>query len=140
MSKDYESLYHVFRWCKWYQGGKCINEAFAGSSADVDGVYKVAEDGRLSGVLEETLGSVKFSAVESAIIAKLEEFNLSRKRINDVIGDFALAMESFLGKDCRDALDEAVSKLYQDDAVSREKSGEGVEIADPHTFYCKEFW
>ena len=34
---DYDSLYHTCRWCKWYQGGKCINEAFAGTQIDAEG-------------------------------------------------------------------------------------------------------
>lgn len=60
---DYDSLYHCCRWCKWYQGGKCLNEAFK-VQKDTTDTYKIAEDGRLSGVIEETLGSMKQDKAE----------------------------------------------------------------------------
>ena len=37
-------------------------------------------------------------------------------------------------------LDEVISKLYQNDADTHAESSEGVDIADPHSFYCKEFF
>ena len=53
MSKsDLEDMYHTCRWCKYYQDGKCVHEAFAGTQIDVSCIYQVAEDGMLSGVIE----------------------------------------------------------------------------------------
>lgn len=74
---DYDSLYHTCRWCKWYQGGKCVNEAFAGVEMDVMGVYQVSEEGRLSGVIEETLHSVDTSKMEQDLREVLQSFKLS---------------------------------------------------------------
>lgn len=135
-----DDMYRVCRWCKWYSDGKCFNEAFSQAEAETLGVYQVAEDGRLSEVLEETLGSVKTTEIEREIVSKLEEFKLSNKRIQELILTFRKALEEFLAVDCKEGLDEAISKLYQEDAESRGKSSEGIEISDPRTFYCKEFF
>lgn len=64
MSKaELEDLYHTCRWCKYYQGGVCINEAFT-ACRDTLPVYAVAEDGRLSECIRETLGSISTDKVE----------------------------------------------------------------------------
>lgn len=135
---DYDSLYHCCRWCKWYRGGKCFNEAFK-AQKDTIGTYKVAEDGRLSGVIEETLGSMKQDKAERELTLKLAEYNLSKKRVDEILALFRKVRSEF-DTECKEALDNAISRLYQDDADSRADSYEGVEIADPHTFYCKEFF
>lgn len=137
---DYESLYHVCRWCKWYQGGKCINEVFAGTQIDAEGVYQVAEDGRLSGVIEETLHSVNTSKMENDLKEVLYDFNLSDKRIKEFFKAFGECLTEFYDMRLKDELDEAVSMLYQKDAEKRGTEFSGIEIADPTTFYCKEFW
>lgn len=44
MSKaELEDMYHTCRWCKYYQGGVCINKAFT-ACRDTLPVYAVAED------------------------------------------------------------------------------------------------
>lgn len=139
---DYESLYHTCRWCKWYQDGKCVNEAFAGTQMDAEGVYQVAEDGRLSGVIEETLHSVDTSKLEHDLREVLQSFKLSDKRLKAFFEAFGECLTEFYDMSLKEKLDEAVSRLYQGDAETRgtEFKGGGVEIADPTTFYCKEFW
>lgn len=143
MSKsDLEDMYHTCRWCKYYQDGKCVHEAFAGTQIDVAGIYQVAEDGRLSGVIEETLNSVDTSKMESDLGSVLKSFNLSDKRIKGFFEAFGDCLVEFFDGVCKEALDEVVSRLYQSDAEQRSKEAEGggVEIADPHSFYCKEFF
>lgn len=93
---DYESLYHTCRWCKWYQDGKCVNEAFAGTQIDAEGVYQVAEDGRLSGVIEETLHSVDTSKLEHDLREVLQSFKLSDKRIKAFLRRLESALLSFM--------------------------------------------
>lgn len=137
---DYDSLYHTCRWCKWYQGGKCVNEAFAGVEMDVMGVYQVSEEGRLSGVIEETLHSVDTSKMEQDLREVLQSFKLSDKRIKEFFKAFGECLTEFYDMSLKEKLDEEVSFLYQRDAESRGTQFRGVEIADPYTFYCKEFW
>lgn len=62
MMSDLDEMYHVCRWCKWYEGGKCTNAAFS-KEIDTSGVYRVAEDGRLSGTIEETLNSISIAKI-----------------------------------------------------------------------------
>ena len=95
---DYESLYHTCRWCKWYQGGKCINEAFAGTQIDAEGVYQVAEDGRLSGVIEETLHSADTSKLEHDLREVLQSFKLSDKRLKAFFEAFGECLTEFYDK------------------------------------------
>lgn len=65
MSKGLDDLYHVCRWCKYYKAGMCINGCFgAGDSVDLFDIYAIAESGKLSGVIEETLNSIKPVKIE----------------------------------------------------------------------------
>lgn len=139
---DYDSLYHVCRWCKWYQGGKCVNEAFAGTQMDAMGVYQVSEDGRLSGVIEETLHSVDTSKLDHDLRAVLQSFKLSDKKIKAFFAAFGESLTEFYDGILKEKLDEEIAFLYQSDAETRgtQFKGGGVEISDPNTFYCKEFW
>lgn len=140
MSKaELEDMYHTCRWCKYYQGGVCINEAFT-ACRDTLSVYAVAEDGRLSECIRETLGSISTDKVERELRYKLEEFHLSNKRIDEVIQLFREKMEELFDAEYVEKLDGAISRLYQNDADTHAESSEGVDIADPHSFYCKEFF
>ncbi len=137
---DYERLNHVCRCCKWYQDGKCINKAFAGAQADTMGVYQVDEDGRLSGVLEETLHSVDTSKMEHDLREVLQRLKLSDKKIKEFFAAFRECLTEFYDTSLKEELDDAISRLYQNAAENRGTESYSVEIADPSTFYCKEFW
>ena len=137
---NFDDLYHTCRWCKWFVGGKCVNEAFS-KEVDTIPVYLVAEDGRLSGVIEETLNSVSIERVERELEKLLQGFNLSNKRVDEALQVLRDMLPEWLDFECKPKLDEAVSKLYQDEADKVYSSVDGgVEISDPERFYCKEFW
>lgn len=87
MSKaELEDMYHTCRWCKYFSNGKCINDrAFGGTEILSEAVYGIAEEGRLAGVLEETLGSVKASKLSNRLRDVLESYKLSGKRVNEVL-------------------------------------------------------
>lgn len=140
MSKaELEDLYHTCRWCKWFSNGKCINDrAFGGTEILSEAVYGIAEEGRFAGVLEETLGSVKASKLSNRLRDMLESYKLSGKRIDEVLELVSESLEEFLGTDCKEALDEAISRLYQNNTDNLGSGG--VIISDPHSFYCKEFF
>lgn len=140
MRINLEDMYRCCRWCKWYQGERCINEAFTGYQVDPDGVYKVAEDGRLSGVIEETLHSVDIGKMEADLKEVLRELKVSEKKIKSFFEGFGDCLNEFYDFKCKDSLDEAISVLYQNDAIRRDKEGGGIYIRDPESFYCREFW
>lgn len=138
MSKELDDLYHACRWCKYYKDGMCINECFGSEgSVDMFDIYAIAESGKLSGVIEETLNSVKPVKIERELRDKLLSFKLSNKRVDEVLQVFRECLGEFFDFDCKPKLDEEISKLYQGVKTGYE---DGVEINDPHTFYCKEFW
>ena len=136
---DLEDMYHTCRWCKWFSDGKCINDrAFGGTEILSEAVYDIAEEGRLAGVLEETFGSVKASNLSNRLRDMLESYKLSGKRVSEVLELVAESLEEFLGTDCKEALDDAISRLYKNNTDNLGSGG--VIIADPHSFYCKEFF
>lgn len=138
MSKGLDDLYHVCRWCKYYKDGMCINGCFgAGDSVDILDIYAIAESGKLSGVIEETLNSIKPVKIERELRDKLFSFKLSEKRVGEVLQLFRECLGEFLDFECKSKLGEEISRLYQ---AVKTGDGDGVEIKDPHTFYCKEFW
>lgn len=49
-------------------------------------------------------------------------------------------MEELFDAEYVEKLDGDISRLYQNDADTHAESSEGVDIADPHSFYCKEFF
>lgn len=137
---DLEDMYHVCRWCKWYIGGKCVNETFS-KEVDTTPIYQVAESGKLSEVISETLGSISTKKIQEELREKLESFKLSDKRISEVIEVLSSEMAELVDEVCKPRLDQAISVLYQGKADTAFTSVEGgVEIADPESFYCKEFW
>ena len=140
MSNEYEAggMYHTCRWCKWFQNGACINKALCPTDTiDILDIYAIAESGRLSEVIEEILNSCSTRKIERELTDKLLSYNLSKKRVDEVIQVFRDCLGEFLDFECKPELDRAVSKLYQE---VQGKDAEGVEISDPTTFYCKEFW
>jgi hypothetical protein len=130
-----DEMYHTCRWCKYYDKGYCHNKAFGGY--DDIGLYEVAESGRLSEVIEETLNSIDPKSITDELKAKLKSYKISDKRVEEVLTLFKGCMAEFLDMECKPALDERVSILYQ-------SAGDGmcdipVYISEPESFYCKHF-
>lgn len=138
MSKELDEMYHVCRWCKYYDKGVCINGCFGcADGVDILDIYAIAESGKLSGVIEETLNSIKPVKLERELRDKLLSFKLSNKRVDEVIQVFRECLSEFLDFDCKPKLDTEISRLYQNVETGEEQ---GVEIRDPSTFYCKEYF
>lgn len=147
-SSYYESLYHCCRWCKWcvmkqYEGAVCTNPMFKGGSNDW-WVYQVAEEGRLSGVLEEAMHSntAADKNFEGSIIYQLMQWGVSEKRQKEMRKLFQDCLREYLDLHLKQTVDEQVSRLYQNahDEYYKDDSESGVFINDPESFCCKEFW
>lgn len=97
MSKaELEDMYHTCRWCKYYQGGVCINKAFT-ACRDTLPVYAVAEDGRLSECIRETLGSISLDKVErESLFTSWRSFILAIRGLMRLSGYLEKRWESFL--------------------------------------------
>lgn len=78
MMNSKEDMYHCCNYCKYFDKGKCY-KGFADLSVTYDVVYSVAENGRLSEVIEEELNSHKPVKAYAAIRNKLTEYGLSKK-------------------------------------------------------------
>ena len=137
MMSNTEDLYHCCRWCKWYYEGECHNENF-NNAVDFDAIWAVAEEGRLSGVIEETINSISTEKIERELEKTLQRFNLSGKRVDEALQVLRDMLPEWLDFECKPKLDEEISRLYQ--KAADESGGGGVDISDPESFYCKEFW
>lgn len=137
--------YHCCRWCHWYdhKTEKCINPVYVGEEANSSFVTKVIEEGHLSDALNEGLHNVpdKEKAFLGTLTTILYVWGVSAKRIEAFKTAFGQALEQYLDMGLKGELDEFLSKmLYNraDDFSSGEF--EGIEIKDPETHYCREFW
>jgi len=135
-----DDMYHVCRWCKHYKDGVCFRGI---ASHDLDAiVWDVAEDGRLAGVIEETLNSTFPRDLIEGIKGVLREGKVSEKRIKEVERFYDEKLPEVLDfdlKEKKEKLDEAVSSLYQDSVEKEVGEKQGLIINDPEDFYCKYF-
>jgi len=137
-------MYHTCRWCKWGKfvdcDFRCTNPAYSGVAEPW--VYKVTEEGYLSDTLNEALHSVPKAdkKFEANLVEMLQRFGVSAKRQKEFRQVFAECLAEYLDMDIKATLDEHISKLYSNQEESAQEEFQGVIIADPHTFYCKEFW
>lgn len=132
-------IYHCCRWCHYFESGKCYNKNVMESYADAPvKIYEVAEEGKLSGVLEETFHSIRKNAVTEEIVKLLRSYNLSEKRIKEVHDCVINSIDQWFDEDVKEKLDSAVSRLYQD-SVEHYAEVDGVEISNPEDHYCREF-
>lgn len=134
MSK--EDMYHNCRWCKHFVSGCCTLGVF--HPVLTDSVYMVAEDGGLSGTIEETLNSNKpeklYKEVET-LLAGYKVAKVKRDAVKKLIEEILLEHNDFVLKE---KLDEAISRLYQE-RLDNAAVTEEVEIADPENFYCSRW-
>lgn len=132
-------IYHCCRWCHYFESGKCYNKNVMESYADSPSkVYLVAEEGRLSGVLEETFHSVKKSTVTEEVVKLLRSYKMSEKKIKEVYDTLVNSIDQWFDFEVKEKLDSEVSELYQD-AVENMQEIDGVEISNPEDHYCREF-
>lgn len=131
-----EDMYHTCRWCKHYIKGCCILGMF--SPVLVDSVYTVAEDGGLSQVIEETLNSLDQKYIIQAIQGACDEQKISKQKRVKILEAFSEAIGQFFDFTAKEALDENISRLYQD-RLDNAAVTEEVEIKDPEGFYCSRW-
>lgn len=141
MSRDADDMYHTCRWCKHFEKGRCYR-GFASSVISVNhAIYAVAEEGELSGVIEETLNSSFPKELLRGIINLLVKWKISKKRIKELENYYNEKLPEILDFKLKEKLDENVSMLYQDRLENKIIEVEtGLDINDPENFYCKEFW
>lgn len=137
MSKNYDEMYHTCRWCKHFENGMCY-KGFASNTVS-DTVYKVAEEGELSGVIEETLNEGFPKELLQGIKELLEEWKISKKRIKELEEYFKEKLPEVLDFGLKEKLDENISVLYQDRIENRIAEETGLEINNPESFYCCEW-
>ena len=134
-----DDMYHCCRFCHYYENGKCFNQNMMENFCDSpSSVYKVAEEGRLSAVLEETFHSVKKNTVVEEIVTLLRDYKLSEKRVKEVKDTLENSIDQWFDFEVKDKIDEEVSELYQD-AVETMTEVDGVEISNPSEHYCKDW-
>lgn len=130
-------MYHTCRWCKNFEKGCCTLGVFR--PVLTDSVYTVAEDGGLSAVIEETLNSLDQKYLMQTITEVCDEQKISRQKKVKLMEALDEALRQFFDFTAKEALDDAISRLYQE-RLDNATVTEEVEIQDPHTFYCKEFF
>lgn len=131
-----EDMYHTCRWCKHFIKGCCTLGVF--HPVLTDSVYMVAEDGGLSGVIEETLNSNAPDKLYKEMSILLAGYMVGKAKTDKaikLIQDLILEHNDFVLKE---RLDEAVSRLYQE-RLDNAAVTEEVEIKDPESFYCSRW-
>lgn len=129
-----DEMYHTCRWCKHFESGKCY-KGFASKDLS-DTVYKVAEEGELAEVIEETLNSGFLKELLEGIKELLTSWKTSKKRIKELEKYFDEKLPEVLDFGLKEKLDENISVLYQDRIENRIVEDMGLEIDDPESFYC----
>lgn len=129
--KGTDDMYHCCRWCHWRESPRC---PLPKDSVDDYNVYHVDEDGTLSDRIREVLEPLYMSFLDG--MEKDAQMILKPK--GQVKSFFYVNRE---GDDSRldlwiEKIDEAVSKLYQNDFEEFVKDDyEGCEV-DINTHYC----
>lgn len=122
------------RYCHYYQNGKCYKNIV--STEETAPVWKVAEEGHVSEVIEETLGSVKLTPFRE-LEYKLREWKISEKRIAEFNSLFKECYDQWV-QEVKPELDVAIDKCYQNH-INDHAFDSGVYIEDPERFCCKEW-
>lgn len=125
------------RTCHYFESGMCYNKKMLENFANVSDIYSVAEEGRLDGVLEETLHSCGLESLEFHLCSAVAQWGLSKKRQNFFSEDIKFHMNKWLDEKLKPMLDVAISKLYQN--AANEMGVNGIEIADPAEFCCNQW-
>ena len=133
-----EGMYHTCRWCKHYDSGLCYLGMLYPVIENRTAVYGVAEDGGLSGVIEETLNSNKPETILKELDKLLAGWKVSKAKRGEVKKLFDEMIPEFLDFTLKEKLDEVISRLYQE-RLDNEADTEVVEIKDPESFYCSRW-
>lgn len=132
-------MYHRCRWCHYFSEGKCFNPNMMANYAEApSNIYLVSEEGRLSGVLEETFHSIRKNTVTEEVVKLLRKYSLSEKRIKEVKDVLVQSIDQWFDFEVKDKLDDEIGYLY-DNAVQTMPEVDGVEISNPEEHYCAEF-
>ena len=123
------------RWCHYYENGKCTHSLSPTGSSEEATVYSVAESGKLSEVIEETLHSIPPKAF-SELEYLLRDWKISEKRIKEFQKVFGECLDQYLDMEVKPELDEKISVLYQSEV---ENTSWDSEIPDPEEYCCKEW-
>jgi hypothetical protein len=126
----------VCRWCKHYQRGNCTRGALR--AGEIVSVYDVAESGKLSEVLEETLNNVKPEEFLQEAESLLKSWKVSSKRIEELKKLWEEMIPDFLDLTLKQELDEQISILYQQE-IDKHNPSDEIQILNPESFYCKEW-
>lgn len=139
--KQEDDWQHCCRYCHYYENGKCWNKGNFFMLDEVDNVFRVAEDGILSQVLEEVLNDEPM--VKSFMFSLehiLDKWGISQKRKKEFDEHFRECWSKFADFKLKEELDEKVSVCYQDFIDAHANSNEsGIDIENPSEFVCKEW-
>lgn len=135
---DGDERFHCCRYCHYYDSGYCYNKSVAGNFDGTANVVDVAESGRLSGVLEETMHSCDTKEMLNELKDLLKSWKIGDKRVKEFEKTFSEVFNQWLDFTLKDELDMSVSNLYER-AVDTGSSSVCVEIENPTEYYCKEF-
>ena len=134
-------MYHTCRWCRWALKNKgdvaCGNPIFLQWLQELP-IHEVAEEGKLSGVIEEAYNSVSRDKIFHELETKLRSYKMSEKRIKEVKSLVDGLLNEWLDYGVKYELDEKVSQLYQNWLKEQDQNAE-IEITDPDNFYCCRF-
>lgn len=134
-----DERFHCCKYCLYYKDGKCFNYNVISSTGGslFMPVVEVAESGKLSGVLEETIHSCDTKEMISELINLLKSWKVSDKRIKEFEQTFNEVFDQWADFTLKDEIDNAVDRLYQNELENSEY--DGIEISNPDSYYCKEW-
>ena len=133
---DYDYM-KCCRWCRYFHSGKCYNKNILSDESFFNKIYEVSESGRLSGVLEETLHSVKLEEFRELELL-LREWKISEKRIKEFNKLFRDCYTQWCDFTLKEKLDEDILVCYNN-FNNENKDCEGITINNPEDFWCKEW-
>lgn len=135
-----DERFHCCRYCHYYRDGKCLNKQVISSTGNSVflSVVDVAESGKLSGVLEEAIHSCDTKEITSELIDLLKSWKISDKRVREFEQTFKEVFDQWADFTLKPEIDESVDRLYQNEVTDGDYSG--IEISDPDTYYCKEWF
>lgn len=134
-----DDRFHCCRYCHYFIEGRCYNKK-VGAELSNDAfmnVVDVAESGKLSGVLEETIHSNYPKDMVKELSGLLRTWKISNARINEFEQNFNELFDQWADFTLKDEIDCAVDMLYQNNA--KDDSFDGIEISNPENYYCKEY-
>lgn len=141
---------HVCRWCRYCVHedniAKCVKGSIT-SLADTNIMHDLIEEGRVSEAVDEALHSCPtgedefLKNVVDAVYSAVPK--LSVKKRKDIENAFNSALEQYLDMRLKAEVVEAMETLLCNYEVNLNRAaddGAGVQICDPSTHYCRDFW